>query len=312
MIHFLSHDQVNSEKWDECIQHAINGNLYGYSWFLDLVCPEWCALVEDDYVRVMPLPAWKKFGITYLLQPYFTQQLGLYSQQALNQEVLDKFIRSIPRRFLYMDFNLNKFNTINQFSLDCSLQVNYELDLIHPYEKLKSQYSENLSRNLKKAEKHDLTLVRSLKPEVIIDLFRLNKGSSIKALKEDQYQLLSRLIYAMISRGICQVWGAIDENNQVVAGIIWAYSHQKAVFLFSALSDLGKEKGVMPWMIDTFIHEKAGNSITLDFEGSNDENLARFYASFGSEKTFYPRLKMNNLPVILRPLLSVYRKFREI
>ncbi|MBK7029040.1 MAG: hypothetical protein IPH45_07445 [Bacteroidales bacterium] len=108
MIHFLLHDQVNSEKWDDCIQHAINGNLYGYSWFLDLVCPEWCALVEDDYVRVMPLPAWKKFGITYLLQPYFTQQLGLYSQQALSQEVLDKFIRSIPRRFLYMDFNLNK------------------------------------------------------------------------------------------------------------------------------------------------------------------------------------------------------------
>jgi hypothetical protein len=312
MIHFLLHDQVDAHKWDDCIKHAINGNLYGYSWFLDLVCPDWCALVEDDYVRVMPLPSRKKFGIHYLIQPYFTQQLGLYSQQALSQEVLIGFIRCIPKRFLYIDFNLNKFNAINQSSYDSIPQVNYELDLIHPYDKLKSQYSENLSRNLKKAEKHNLSLVRSMKPEVVIDLFRINKGSSVKGLKEEQYQLLSRIIYAMISRGLCQVWGAIDDNNQVVGGIIWVYSHQKAIFLFSALSDVGKEKGVMPWMIDLFIKERAGNSVTLDFEGSNDENLGRFYASFGSEKTFYHRLSKNNLPAWMKPLLLLYRKFRAI
>lgn len=311
MIRYLSHDQIEPGKWDSCIDQSFNGNVYGYSWYLDLVCPGWSALVEDDYVRVMPLPSWKKWGVSYLAQPYFTQQLGLFSQPALSPEVLEDFMDHIPDRFRYADFNLNVYNTLRNRLAETVPQDNYELDLIHPYEKIRLNYTENLKRNLKKAEMSRFSLIKGLKPEIIIDLFRMNKGASLPQLQDKQYQLLKRVIYGLISRGLCQIWAAIDENNQIAAGIIWAYSHQKAIFLFSALSEDGKAKGVMPWMIDTFIRERAGSSITLDFEGSNDENLARFYASFGSRKTSYLRYRHNTLPPLYNYLYRLYRKIKS-
>ena len=41
----------------------------------------WDALVEDDYVSVMPLPYRKKMGVTYIFPPTMTQQLGVFSHE---------------------------------------------------------------------------------------------------------------------------------------------------------------------------------------------------------------------------------------
>jgi len=55
MIDYLLHSDIDKMKWDACIQKAFNGNIYALSWYLDVVHEGWEALVEDDYVRVMPL-----------------------------------------------------------------------------------------------------------------------------------------------------------------------------------------------------------------------------------------------------------------
>jgi hypothetical protein len=61
------------------IARSFNGIVYAYSWYLDIVSPGWDALVKDDYKSVMPLTWRKKYGIKYLYQPFFTQQLGVFS-----------------------------------------------------------------------------------------------------------------------------------------------------------------------------------------------------------------------------------------
>jgi len=310
MIRFLKHDEIDTEQWDHCINTCFNGNLYASSWYLDLVCPDWSALIEDDYRRVMPLPSWQKSSVRYLAQPYFTQQLGVYSIPALNSKVITSFINRIPADFEYIDINLNTYNTPEVPDPRFLLQTNYELDLIPPYEKIQAGYNENLNRNLKKAANQNFTIVRNLKPEVVVDLFRMNRGRSIQNLGDKQYELLLRLVYGLIFRNQCQVWGVVDSKNEVIAGVIWAYSHQKAIFLFSAVSDEGKKFGAMPFLIDAFIAERSGSSLTLDFEGSNDVNLGRFYASFGSSKVSYYRFSRNDLPLPLRVSLNMYRKFR--
>ncbi len=45
MIRHLKNDEIEREKWDECIAAAFNGNVYGFSWYLDIVSPGWEALV---------------------------------------------------------------------------------------------------------------------------------------------------------------------------------------------------------------------------------------------------------------------------
>ena len=137
MIKYIERKHIDSEKWNDCINQSFNGNLYGYSWFLDIVGGEWDALVENDYERVFPLVYRKKFGICYIYQPFFTQQLGLYSTTKLDAKAVETFIRSIPAKFKHVEINLNMLNNAEGTSFRMIPQVNHELDLIHSYDKIR-------------------------------------------------------------------------------------------------------------------------------------------------------------------------------
>lgn len=312
MIRFLTNDQINTGRWDECITQASNGIIYGYSWYLDLVCPGWCALVEDDYIRVMPLPAWQKMKIQYLAQPLFTQQLGLFSRSAVSSREVKEYLHKIPARFRYVDINLNTSNKIETSGLNHKYNINYELNLGFPYEQLESAYSENLTRNIRKAAKFFLTISKHVDPGTLITLFRQHRGAKINTLSDKEYSLLLNLLNMLIQKRLCEVWGVYDEQQQLLAGVTWVKSFNNTIFLFSAVSDTGRKKGAMPYLIDTFIKENAGKEMILDFEGSNNEKLGHFYAGFGSKKVFYPGIHFNSLPLYLNIGLRIYRSMRAL
>lgn len=309
MIRFLQHDMIDKSQWDNCIRNAINGNLNANAWYLDIVSPGWCALVENDYERVFPLPVSSKAGFNYIIQPYFTQQLGLFYRSLSSDEKMLEFINCIPTEYKFVDLNLNTSNRI-QASANVSDMINLELDLISEYGEILSGYQNNLKRNLKKASQNKLTISKHIRPEEIISLFRANKGLELSHLNDKQYILIQRIAYESIHKGTGEIWGAYDEFNQLVAAILWVNSHQKAIFLFSALSESGKKLNAMPWLIDLFIQQNAGKPLTLDFEGSNNEGLARFYSSFGAKKVIYQRFERNNFPLPFRIALKLWRLSR--
>jgi len=312
MIRHLKNDEIEREKWDECIAAAFNGNVYGFSWYLDIVSPGWEALVEDDYLRVFPLPLKRKLGVAYSLQPYFTQQLGVFSQSTLRADDVALFLQAIPPGFRYIDLNMNVFNRVEADSRKVVKMSNYELDLIPDYDRLREGYSQNIRRNLKKSADSNLSLVKNVRPEDVVNLFRENRGKQFGHMGNEQYAVLLRLIYTGLHKGMTQVWGAYDAHNELCAGIVWFFSHREAIFLFSGLSEAGRNKGAMPFLVDNFIRQYAGQQLTLDFEGSNDEGLARFYAGFGSGNVTYSRVVINRLPLWLRVALSVWRKAGNI
>jgi hypothetical protein len=312
VVKHYTNEQIDRKRWDDCIDTAFNGCVYGYSWYLDIVCPGWEALVEDDYQSVFPLPFSQKLYIGYSMQPYFTQQLGVFSKTGLTADNVADFLSKIPDRFRFVDLNLNSFNKVIVGPWQVFPMVNYELDLIGDYERLKVDYSQNLKRNLKKATENGLTISKNIKPDEVVKLFRNSKGRQFRNLGDIQYSLLLRLVYPCIHKGMAQVWGAFDHHNELCAAVIWLFSHQKAVFLFSGLSEQGRNNGSMSFLIDTFIREHAGMQLTLDFEGSNDEGLARFYAGFGSKKTSYNRIVINRLPLCMKEALPVFRRLRNI
>jgi hypothetical protein len=312
MIRFLKNDQIDSEKWNECITESSNGNIYGYTWYLDVVCPDWCALVEEDYSFVMPLPSWKKMGINYLAQPLFTQQLGIYATDSISSRDVKEFLYKIPARFKYGDFNLNSYNRIETSGFNYKYNINYELELGLPFEQLENSFSENLRRNIRKAGRFSLKVSKTEDPALLIKLFRQNRGARLTALSDEQYDLLLKLLKMLLQKGLCDVWGVYDELGALIGGVSWVKSNQSVVFLFSAVSETGRSKGAMPFLIDQFIRENAGKQLVLDFEGSNDENLGRFYSSFGARKVFYPRVYFNYLPFTIRLGIRVFRYLRTL
>jgi hypothetical protein len=311
VIRYLQRKHIDELKWNNCINHAFNGNLYGYSWFLDVVAGQWGALVENDYERVFPLVYRRKFGIFYIYQPFFTQQLGLYSTTKLNAEALGAFIQAIPSKFRQVEINLNTLNKAEGLPVKVVPQLNHELDLIHSYEKIRQAYSENLVRNLKKPEKAGLTISKNIKPDDIIELFRKNRGKEIAHLHDKEYLKLKRIAYTCMYKGIASIQGVYDLQNQLCAGAFFIQSNNKAIFLFSGLGETGRDTGAMPFLIDNFIREHAGRHLTFDFDGSNDPSLARFYKSFGSKECVYQRVVIDRLPAALNVGASLYRKLRN-
>jgi hypothetical protein len=311
MISYIKRKHIDDERWNACIRASFNGNLYAHTWFLDIVAENWDALVENDYERVFPLPFKKKLGFTYIYQPFFTQQLGLFSRSRLSSGILEKYIGAIPKHFSMAEINLNTLNKADHNKHQVVPQINHELDLINQYENLRSAYSENLVRNLKKAEKAGLTISKNVRPEDIVGIFRNSRGNDFPHLRDADYLRLKRIGYTAIYKNIADIRGVYDRQNQLCAGAFFLLSHRKAVFLFSGLTAEGRESGAMPFLIDSFIRENSGEHLTFDFDGSNDNNLARFYKSFGSKELIYQRLEINRLPGWMMPAVRTIKWLKK-
>jgi hypothetical protein len=299
LIKYLTYQEIDKGKWDECIANSFNGIIYAYSWYLDIVCGSWEALVENDYERVFPLTGGKKSGIHYLFQPFFTQQLGVFSRSKLNENIVEEFIGSIPAKYKFAEINLNTFNRIDEKKFNLKSNLTHELDLISPYNIISGKYSDNTKRNIKHALNAGLTISKKTDIDQIISIFRLNKGTEINTFKEKDYLTFKKLINLCIYKKAAHIWGVETNEKKICAGAIFVESNRKVIFLFSATTPEAKSTGAMSFLIDSFIRENAQHNLTLDFEGSNDPNLARFYKSFGAKECVYYQYRKNDLQWIL-------------
>lgn len=313
MISYVPHHKIDTEKWDQCIRKSYNSLVYGYSWYLDVVAGDWDGLVEDDYTRVMPLTCNKKAGIHYLRQPLFSQQLGVFSIGKLNVAKVGEFLHHLPSKYRLTEINLNTFNKApDGIKGTFRAMQNFELDLISNHNEIRENYSKNLKRNIRKAEKSKVQLMQNIGPEEVIRIFRENRGKDIRQFNEEAYRILKQLVYVLIYRGRAKVWGAFDEHNNLLAGAIFVRSKNKWIFLFSGTTADARQNGAMPFLLDRFILHHAGSNSTLDFEGSNDENLARFYKSFGARKSTYHHYRKNTLPFWINGAVQTIKRIKNL
>ncbi len=302
MIRFLSHTEIDRERWDECISSSPQGLSYALSWYLDIVSPGWDALIEEGYSSVFPLTLRKKAGIHYLYQPYFTQQLGLFSKEVLvPEDKLKEFLAAIPSKYKLIEIQLNTSNVIgNADDFRVVHKLTHHLSLSASYDEIKSGYSENLSRNIKKAIQSGLKITGKVPFTDIISSFRENRGKEITNLKNRDYSTFETLMGVLEKKGMADTPGVINPEGKVIAGAIFLHSQHSHIFLFSALDDEARNKGAMAFLIDAFIRNHANENKILDFEGSMNVNLARFYKSFGSKEVVYLQILKNNLPPVIR------------
>lgn len=291
---------IDKRRWDDCIAKSFNGNVYAWSWYLDIVHPKWEALIENDYERVMPLTPKTKFGISYLFQPFFVQQLGIFSQSLLSQDEVEDFIRAIPKKYKLIRYRLNEYNKVDDDWDFVVRHRNIELDLIYDYQYLYNNYSKNTKRNLAKAESSGISLNRNVNANDVIQLFRANRGKDVKHWNDEEYSRLLDLIETAIYHEYCFIVGANDIDGQLIAGAVFMCSHDRIIFLFSGNDENYRDKHALTFLLDNTIREYAENQYVFDFEGSDNEGLARFYKGFGGKEVFYPEIIFNNLKGIFK------------
>jgi hypothetical protein len=301
MIRYLEHDSIDKNKWDACIEASPNGMVYAKSWYLDIVSPGWQGLIEDDYKSVFPLTSRKKFGISYLYQPFFTQQLGVFSVSDISADTVEKFLSAIPARYKLTEIQLHHTNKINKSDFTVTDRLTHHLNLNNSYDAIQKKYSENLRRNLKRAQQNNITVNGDFSTEELTQLFRKNRGRGVETLKEKDYLTFEKLVATAHSKGLITRYG-VRLGEALEAGAIFIRSNHEYIFLFSATGERAKDSGAMTFIIDHFIRLRAGEKKVLDFEGSMDPGLARFYKSFGSDEIVYLQIRKNNLPLPFRLL----------
>ena len=313
MMRFLQHSEIDRANWDACVDRSPNSIIYAYSWYLDRVAPGWGALVEGDYDTIMPLPMRSKAMIQYVYQPYFVQQLGVFGKYSHHPEVCDRFLEAVFEKFRWVDYNLNSHNVTSAAGKSYCRQKGrtHLLDLVQPVEQIRAAYSQNTLRNLAKAKRMGVFIVKNSNPEEIIDAFRNHKGKILHAYGAREYELLKRLTYNALHLGLAHVSAAYDHSNSFCGGIIVLKSKHKAVLLFTGSTPLAFENGAMFSLVDDFIATNAGNEMVLDFEGSSDPNLARFYKGFGAKEIVFLRIQHNRLPPGVEELVKCSRFFRK-
>jgi len=307
MIHYLEHNAIDKAKWDALIAEC--GNIYAFSWYLDIVHSGWEALVEDDYQSVMPLTGGKKFGVNYLFQPYFVQQLGVFSKSPLTAETTEAFLKAIPSKYRFAEIRFNEGNAFDEGAEGVEYHRNVLLDLNQEYNAIRANYHQNTKRNLAKAESNNLQLVETVIPYHVVALFRDNRGALLDKWGDAEYGVLTHLAQVAQKRNAAFMLGVSEKGvGQLLCAAIFMKTKDRITFLFSGLTEEGKQRQAMTYLLDQVIQQHAHQPITFDFEGSDDDNLARFYLGFGGKKTKYPSYCFNRLSPIGKALLKLWKK----
>jgi len=298
-ITYISHDAINKKKWDDCIDQSVNGLIYGYSWYLDAMAEQWDALVLNDYEAVMPLTWNRKYGISYLYQPYFCASLGVFSKQTVTAGLTEQFLKNIPTRFRYIDIYLNKDNLFPVEGFPLTERINYVLPLHQSYSSIAESYRSNLKRNIKKAEQSKLVVQQNLDSDAILALAK-ETMQRVSDITDEQLNRFKRVIVQANKCQRTETLGIYAANGNLLASAVFLYSHKRWYYILVGNHPNGKTLGASHYLIDRFIALHAGTDALLDFEGSDVRNLAFFYSSYGATEERYAALRMNRLPRILR------------
>jgi len=297
MISYREHHSIDISKYNSCVKLNAQKIPYALSWYLDAVCEQWDCLVLNDYDAVWPLPFRKKLGLKYFFRPFAIQQLGIYSKQLLNAEQLLAFQQKLSENCRFADVYLNENQLITSLSKNWEVrgQENYVLKLKRSYQEVYQGFNSNLKRKLKKHQDANFDLFESDGPQVLIDLFAANKGKELN-LSSEFYRSMEKAMFQVLHRGLAKVFTIYGGPNQLLAGVFFIEYQGRSIFLFSAVSAMGRDLDAMTYLINEYLIFNSEKLVELDFEGSLDEGLARFYHSFGAEPQLYNHLKYNGLP----------------
>ena len=300
-LRYLKNAQINKVLWDKKMLESSNGLVYGSTWYLDAVTDDnWNALVSDDYSWMMPLPIKKKYGFRYLPTPLFVQQLGIFGPGPFTVELSNHFIKHLSANIKLIEYQLNSDNlnpSLSEFEIRSRTNIIKKLPIQR--ETIISEFSENTQRNIKKAGKSNVHFGNASIRQMI-KLFQNHKEKEIAGWKTNHYNTLDRLYNMCMIRKYGASIGAYDNNGELIAGAFITEYKNRATFIFSCNSPEGKESGALPALIHHYMQQAPSEIEIFDFEGSDQEGLARFYMSFGSIETKYVHLKLNRLPFYMR------------
>lgn len=278
---------IDVKLWDKKIANSSLQNPFIFCWALDATASDWCAIVNEDYSFLLPLPLDNKMGLKRIRQHYYSRQLDWIG----SEDELRKALNLAKEQFHEMDFGLSLVSTLEKTKRYQSFNYQDEIE-----------YSKNAKRILKK-EKFQVIKKQSL--EAFLEIYRTNAFQKFEQPIEN-LDRLKRLVSALFEQKLATMY-AIEEDGQMKAGAIFIDYKSTRTYLIGDCSSEFKKEGAMFYLLDHGIQNTPENTQTFDFGGSNVESVANFYKKLGGKDHFYSHVHWENHPF----WFSLLKRFRK-
>ena len=308
VIQYVAHKDIDRRKWDQCIDRSSNSLIYACSFYLDQMSKQWDALIMNDYEAVMPLPYKRKMGFYYIFQPFLTPVLGVFGENVSDTRV-SRFLKAIPAKFKVRDISLNHLNSVDPQFSEQYARGNYVLSLQPSYESIRSHYSENIIRNISKAEKSGCLLKKNIPEKEIIELCK-KEWPKFTRIQNGTFEDLAASYSAF--HPYASSYGVYHPDGRLLASCVFLYHSCRHYYWLVGNDPQAKNFGASPMLIDGFIRDHAGSNSLLDFEGSDKSSIADFYQRFGARPEPYTTLYQNFLPFPLNHLKNTPVYYRSL
>ncbi|HMR42215.1 MAG TPA: hypothetical protein PKC40_00205, partial [Saprospiraceae bacterium] len=258
---YYSRQDINFEKWDACICRSDYPLAYALSWYLDIVTEKkWDALVWGDYEKDFPNP-WNQKFVFYRQghQPFFCQQLGLFSQTPPEQQDLIAAIVFLQKKFKRINLHLHENSSPLPVikGIEIIPRTNCILPLDRSYEQIFKNYSRRLRRNLLKAERFDIRPLSPITPVRLSNFGEELLSEKITVLGPHHLQTMKNIMEIAISKGMGQIV-TVGNLNGICAATFFLFFQNRIINLFGATTELGRESGAMHFLLDSVIRQNAG------------------------------------------------------
>jgi hypothetical protein len=290
-IRILKRKDIDAVRWDTIAQASANGLIYATTGYLDLMTDQWGGIVIDNYRAVMAIPFRKKWGIQYVYQVPFIQQLGLIGTYD-NNELLE-CLKLMQVTFKYGNYAFNFLNTIGV----STVAKNYVLDLRQDYQTIAKAYRNDHRRNL---QWDRIRHLEYRKTEAVAETIHLYRELYHHKFQHVPLQSFEHLIRFAQDRPAEAIVREARENGKLSSAIFALKDDKRLYTLASATTERGKKSAANRFLLDRLIREFAGHDLLLDFEGSDLSGVAEFYEGFGAELQPYSIVKWNHLPLPIR------------
>jgi hypothetical protein len=297
-IQYVDHNQIDPTKWDSAILRSPHPLVYGLFEYLNAVCDsQWDALIYNDYEAVFPLPFKKKFGIKYLVQPVFCQQLGAFGSNV--NVSTHHFLSAIPKRFLRVRLQLNPYfdqkNEVESIqtkpagiiasSGKLTTKTNMTKQLSQPLD-----YNKDCKKNLHRLAELPIEYkINAISIRDAIDTYRKAWGKQNPEIGDEHYQLFANACTEKLS---FTVTAHHQKEGDLLGAAIFLITPENTKrslhYVCAGPTETGKSIGVMHGIIDFVLNRYQGGNMLFDFEGSSIASVASFYKKFGAiEEPFF-------------------------
>jgi len=294
-IRLLASHEIDPKKWNACVA-VNNGLVYSLHEYLSIMSDSWHGVIVGDYQCIFPIPWKQKLGIRYAPIVPFVQQLSLLGDCTLDEQ---KQVISVVQRFVrYGDYNISN-EIIFQKNI-VRKRTNFYLPLSDSYDFIRSSYTNNLKRNIKKANALALVLEPCL-PAFVLNAYASIYMDKAPVVRSVYYARFRNLVALLEPKQYVKSYVVRQGDNILGCALFWLYDNRLYNILPCTFPE-EKKSSPMHFLLDQVIRKHAQSNMIFDFEGSDLKGVRQFYEQFSPIRSEYFQYHWNHLPFPLNLL----------